>query len=160
VVICLELGADLHVAQLMPLPITVSCFSKIQIGFTFLVPAHLGSPGKSAVKRVCVSCLPCKPAPKTQEVPHPRSNGYGSRSVCIRLSVSVASRYCIETTGRIQTVSAWRFSFTSLYCTVRRLGSTLLPSIWNLFQTLNFKDFATARRSSQGLSEADVSLIN
>jgi len=38
----------------MPLPLTVSCFSKIQIGFTFLVPAHLGSPGKRAVKRVCV----------------------------------------------------------------------------------------------------------
>ena len=41
-------------AQLMPLPFTVSCFSKIQIGFTFLVPADLGSPGKRAVKRVCV----------------------------------------------------------------------------------------------------------
>jgi len=54
VVICLEQGADLHMAQLMPLPLTVSCFSKIQIGFTFLVPAHLGSPGKRAVKRVCV----------------------------------------------------------------------------------------------------------
>jgi len=46
VVICLERGADLHMAQLMPLPLTVSCFSKIQIGFTFLVPAHLVSPGK------------------------------------------------------------------------------------------------------------------
>ena len=52
--ICLEQGADLHMAQLMPLPLTVSCFSKIQIGFTFLVPAHLGSPGKGTVKRVCV----------------------------------------------------------------------------------------------------------
>ena len=41
-------------AQLMPLPPTVSCFSKIQIGFTFLVLAHLGSPGQRAVKRVCV----------------------------------------------------------------------------------------------------------
>ena len=41
-------------AQLMPLPRTVSCFSKIQIGFTFLVAAHLGSPGKRAIKRVCV----------------------------------------------------------------------------------------------------------
>ena len=41
-------------AQLMPLPLTVSCFSKIQIGFTFLVSAHPGSPGKRAVKRVCV----------------------------------------------------------------------------------------------------------
>ena len=54
VVICLERGADLHIAQLMQLPLTVSCFSKIQIGLTFLVPAHLGSPGKRAVKRVCV----------------------------------------------------------------------------------------------------------
>jgi len=49
VVICLE-----DMAQLMPLPHTVSCSSKIQIGFTFLVPAHLGSPGERAVKRVCV----------------------------------------------------------------------------------------------------------
>ena len=48
-VICLEQGADLHIAQLMPLQLTVSCFSKIQIGFTFLVLAHLGSPLKWAV---------------------------------------------------------------------------------------------------------------
>jgi len=54
VVICLKRGADLHMAQLMPLPLTVSCFSKIQIGFTFLVPAHMGSPGKRAIKRMCV----------------------------------------------------------------------------------------------------------
>jgi len=52
--ICLERGADLHMAQLMPLPLTISCFSKIQIGSTFLVPAHLGSPGQRAVKRACV----------------------------------------------------------------------------------------------------------
>jgi len=55
-VICLERGADLHMAQLMPLPLIVSCFSKIQTSFTFLVPAHPGSPGQRAVKRyVCVS---------------------------------------------------------------------------------------------------------
>ena len=53
-VICLERGVDLHMSQLMPVPLTVSCFSKIQIGFTFLVPAHPGSTGKRAVKRVCV----------------------------------------------------------------------------------------------------------
>jgi len=46
VVICLERGANLHMAQLMPLPLTVSCSSKIEIGFTFLVPAHPGSTGK------------------------------------------------------------------------------------------------------------------
>ena len=50
-VISLERGAYLHMAQLMPLPLTVSCFL---IGFTFLVPAHSGRPGKRAVKRVCV----------------------------------------------------------------------------------------------------------
>jgi len=70
VVICLKRGAHLHMAQLMPLPLTVSCFCKIQIGFTFLVPsvspsvctyfrdalvlAHAGSPRQRAIKRVCV----------------------------------------------------------------------------------------------------------
>ena len=51
-------------AQLIPLPLTVSCFSKIQIGFTFLIPAHPGSPGKRAVKRVCVcvSAIAKRPA--------------------------------------------------------------------------------------------------
>ena len=58
VVICLERGANLHMAQLMPLPLTVSCFSKIKIGFAFLVPAHPGSPRQRAVKRMCVCvCL-------------------------------------------------------------------------------------------------------
>jgi len=56
-VICLERGADLHMAQLMPLPLTVSCFSKIQIGFTFVVPAHLGSPGQRAIKRACMCAI-------------------------------------------------------------------------------------------------------
>jgi len=53
-VVCLERDADLHTAQLMPLPLTVSCFSEIQIGFTFLLLAHPGSPGQRAVKLVCV----------------------------------------------------------------------------------------------------------
>ena len=53
-VISLDRGADLHMAQLMPLPLTVFCFSEIQNGFTFLIPAQLGSPGQRAVKRVCV----------------------------------------------------------------------------------------------------------
>ena len=53
-VICLERGADLHMAQWIPLPLAVSCFSKIQIGLTFLVPAHPGIPGQRAIKRVFV----------------------------------------------------------------------------------------------------------
>jgi len=57
VVTCLEQGANLHMAQLMPLPLTVSCFSKIQIGFTFLVLAHLDSLGKGPLN-VCVYLCP------------------------------------------------------------------------------------------------------
>jgi len=68
VVICLERGADLHIAQLMPLPLTVSCFSKIQIGLTFLVPAHLGSPGQRAVKRVCVCVFVCVCTPQAGDI--------------------------------------------------------------------------------------------
>ena len=52
-VIFLVQGANVHMAQLMPLPLIVSCFTKIQIGFTFLVPVPLGSPRKRAVKQVC-----------------------------------------------------------------------------------------------------------
>jgi len=66
VVICLDRGADLHTAQLMPLPLTVSCFRKIQIGFTFLVPAHLGSPGQRAVKWVYV----CMYRVAQNKIPH------------------------------------------------------------------------------------------
>jgi len=58
-VICLERGANLHTAQLMSLPLSVSCFNKIQIGFTFLVLAHPGSPGQRAVKRLCVCVCVC-----------------------------------------------------------------------------------------------------
>ena len=47
-VICLERDADLHIAQLIPLPLTVSCFSSL------VLPAHPGSPGQRAVKRVFV----------------------------------------------------------------------------------------------------------
>ena len=68
-VVCQVRDADLHMAQRVPLPLTVSCSCRIQIGFTFLVPAHLGSPGQRAIKRMCVcvvrydfnSCLPIFP---------------------------------------------------------------------------------------------------
>ena len=57
VVICLERGADLHMAQLMPLPLTVSCFSKIQIGFIFLVLSHPGNPGQRVINWVWSICV-------------------------------------------------------------------------------------------------------
>ena len=69
-VICLEQDADLHMAQLMPLPLTVSCLSKLQIGFTFVVPAHPGSPDKGPLNGgVCVC-------------------------VCVRVRVRVRVRVC------------------------------------------------------------------
>ena len=63
-VICLERGADLHMAQLMPLSLTVSCFSKIQIGFTFLVPAHPGSPEKGPLNGYVCVCVCFKHSPE------------------------------------------------------------------------------------------------
>ena len=69
-VICLKRGADLRMAQLMPLPLTVSCFSNIQTGFAFLVPAHPGSPGKRAIKRVCV-CVCAYQCSQDQDQDHP-----------------------------------------------------------------------------------------
>jgi len=54
----LSVWSEVQTCILMSLPLTVSCFSKIQIGFTFLVLAHLGSTRKRAVKRLCV-CM-CK----------------------------------------------------------------------------------------------------
>jgi len=47
-------------SQLKPLPLTVSCFSKIQIGFTFLVPAHLGSPGQGPLNGCVCVCVYCQ----------------------------------------------------------------------------------------------------
>ena len=81
-VICLEQGAALHMAQLMPLPLTVSCSSKIQIGFTFLVPAHPGGPGQRAVKwvRVCVCSYPLGPQQQTECTLLQRANGRDRRT--------------------------------------------------------------------------------
>ena len=94
-VICLERGADLHMAQLMPLPLTVSCFSKIQIGFTFLVPAHLGSHGKRAIKRVCVPSAPELSMLTTRLPSHPggrRGNTIRTAECCV-VHDSCAQRY-------------------------------------------------------------------
>jgi len=72
----MEQSADLHLVQLMPLPLIVSCFSKIQIGFTFLVPAYPGSPGKGPF--------------------------YGRMYVCILLSNSVTHSNSSEVSGCLQ----------------------------------------------------------
>jgi len=112
VVICLERCADLHMAQLMPLPLTVSCVSKIQIRFTFLVPAHPGSPGKRAVKRVCVCRIRfawvCKrftrqltskrahasSAPSEKQSSSSTGRVQYSHSKCYRLHANIYSQNC------------------------------------------------------------------
>jgi len=71
-------------SQLMSL--TVSCFSKIQIGFTFVVLAHPGSPGKRAVKRVCVCECVCVCA---------------CARVCARVCVCVRARVCVRLSQEI-----------------------------------------------------------
>ena len=73
----------------MPLPLTVSCFSKIQIGFSFLVPAHSGSPGQRAVKRVCmcVSALERKVALCRRQCWDPRGRGRNLLSTVVLLFV-------------------------------------------------------------------------
>ena len=100
-VICLERGADLHMAQLMPLPLTVSCFSNIQIGFTFLVPAHPGGPGKRAVKRVCVCVCVCVRA-------------------CVRACVRVCAclfKCCCYVENKLSlSGSSWFFTILYSYC--------------------------------------------
>jgi len=77
----------LRMAQLMPLPVAVSCFSKNQIGFSFLVPAHPGSPRQRAVKRECVLCYKGPVAPysvyfyrQLTECCHHDSDGSHNRS--------------------------------------------------------------------------------
>ena len=56
-VVCLERGADLRMIQLMPLPLTVFCFSKIQIGFTFLVRLIRVVPDKGPLNGCLCMCL-------------------------------------------------------------------------------------------------------
>jgi len=92
-VVCLEQGADLHMSQLMPLPLTVSCLSKIQIGFTFLVLAHPGSPRQRAVKRVCVSVWKW-PAQGTGTVPTVSAH-FRSLFSIIYLTVAQITRCCL-----------------------------------------------------------------
>jgi len=92
-VICLEQGADLHMTQLMPLPLTVSCFSNIQIGFTFPVPAHPGSSGKRAVKLVYV-CI------SAEAVHTPLTSVSGFLAMSTGLSVSNRGAVVRQLVGR------------------------------------------------------------
>ena len=118
-------------AQLMPLSLTVSCFSKIQIGFTFLVPAHLGSPGKRAVKRLCVCVSVLDDAAIT------RMRVLFSARVCRRWS---ATAVCWKRVWRRAATSAGRCASTS----------TSSPTCWAA-------SAARHTRTSHGTSTASLS---
>jgi len=95
----LERDADLYMAQLMPRPLTVSCFSKIQVGFTFLVPAHLGSPGKRAIKRVCVCvCVPVSSNSVVKSLRHSirRTNVSPAKLTPSNIVASVLSKQTVQ----------------------------------------------------------------
>jgi len=104
VVICLERGPYLHIAQLMLLPLTVCCFSKIQIGFSFLVPAHLGTPGKRAIKRFCV-CGPNYKCIFTCVDMIGSSKGEVSREECIQ-KIAASINYVHSQTANVITGSS------------------------------------------------------
>jgi len=97
----------IHTAQLMPLPLTVSCFSKIQIGFTLLVPAHPGSTEKRAVKRACV-----RYPPTTQ--PHTANDQkcFQTSNMLKDMSLDMCcSAFAVHTSNRCaatNSVCAWR----------------------------------------------------
>ena len=114
-VISLERVADLHMTQLMLLPLTVSSFSKIQIGFTFLVLAHLGSPGKRAVKRVCVfvETRVCVCARCYGQAGHVKT----SICCCVLLCSSRRKLSSFRTTSASQKYSRWSVCLLSCYTT-------------------------------------------
>ena len=145
-VICLELGADLHMAQLIPLPLTVSCFTKIQIGFTFLVPAHPGSPQQRAVKRMCVFLYHATYAAKTTTTLHPL-NGLFSRTTCV-------SRYQKGKTSldlnEARDGGVWRWQWHQL----DHIQTICTPLQTDNHTDTDYMDFTETRHSGSGISWA------
>ena len=132
-VICLERVADLHMAQLMPLPLTVSCFSKIQIGFTFLVPAHLGSPWKKAhSKRHFDQCSHLSTA-------HCDDQHRDTHIVLHQLNVCVRACVCV-----IRAQYADRLTTLSKFLAWRRVGTFMLVLEY-IMQALLWKCWSECR---------------
>jgi len=120
VVMCPERGADLHMSQLMLLPLTVSCFSKIQIGFILLVSAHLGSPGQRAIKRVCV-CV-CADLRGRWFCRWPAAATLVRKNVASQTAVCPNQRRTASTNKLATPVPAWQ-----LTCGHNEAGKLVLP---------------------------------
>ena len=118
-VICLEWGADLHTAQLMPLPLTVYCFSEIQIGYTFLVPAHPGSHGKKG-RQTCVCVCVWILFAKHQQWHRPNDNK--PQQMVTRSKLIFAVCY-----SKLDTVQQKQCNST---CSLHSLSYLILPLRW------------------------------
>jgi len=151
-VISLERGADLHMVQLMPLPLAVSDFSKIQIGFTFLVPAHPGSPGKRAVKRVCVrartaGCIQWLEFVNQNSIFGIEQTGaqYGSVAACQDLCAEDPRCVAID------------FNFNVLSCWLHYDAGNLLPA--NTFNLPGVTQYQIVRRCPTGTATAGTATV-
>ena len=114
-------------AQLMPLPLTVSCFSKMQIGFTFLVPAHPGSLGQRAIKQVCVCvcvtvCNYYQPASTSQQQQQWR------QCTTVRTTVHdnlFTSTYTHSHSDPVCTCYLWSNTLAAIVCTSSQCANTV-----------------------------------
>ena len=101
----------------MPLPLTVSCFSKIQIGFTFQILAHPGSPRKRAVKRVCVCMCVIGVVAAIQSVTTTTMNKLfcikADLCVCVCVFVSVA-QFLVQCTATVFSIPGPNFTCGTL----------------------------------------------
>ena len=128
-VVWLEWGADLHTAQLMPLPLTVSCFSKIQIRFTFLVPAHPGCPGQMAVKHVCVPVV----AWQLCKLLYP----------CYFTLLTLEWQCCMETVGWLTSVGCWCCQVENVWSVWWTFSATVMMQSWWRSQWRSSTKYAT-----------------
>jgi len=129
---CLERGADLHMAQPMPLPLTVSCFSKIQIGFTFLYQLTWVVQVKGSLNvRACVCVRACMGA-------------YVSVCACVYACVRVSHMVC-KHTQQLRKLFNFRCKYEANYSQNSRLAEaesapTYSPDAflhWNLPHNTN-----------------------
>jgi len=126
-------------AQLMPLPLTVSCFTKIQIGFTFLLPAYPGSPGKRAVKRLCICVCVCVCVCYVlgSHFPQPLSPGLFGLPLGLEPSTSYSTPY-ISLPSDYLLFTTHAHTITTCFAVVPRLYN-LFPLSLSLSQLITWK---------------------
>ena len=151
---------DMHMAQLMPLTLTVSCFSKIQIGSTFLAPAHPGSHGRRAVKRVCV-CVLCTVHNYMRfvQLRRPRTNSLKyvyTQSVC--LSASVSPKLYVRSSPDFSACYLWPWLGHALLC--RRCDTLCISgSTVDVVSARNGQEQATRKRRILQTTRHDAARI-